>query len=54
LFIGVYRVDGTVVCERACARRPDESMGQALVWGVKYGRQVVVDEAMVISEADGV
>lgn len=53
LFIGVYRADGTVVCERAYARRPGESMSRALVWGVKYGRQVVIDGSMVIFEAGG-
>ncbi|HEN8704458.1 TPA: hypothetical protein U8209_000876 [Pseudomonas putida] len=43
LFIGVYRADGTVLCERAYAQRAGESMSRALVWGVGYARRVAVE-----------
>lgn len=39
LFIGVYRADGAVVCERAYTQRPGESVSRAMVWGVGYARR---------------
>ncbi|MDF0729526.1 hypothetical protein P0Y43_02135 [Pseudomonas entomophila] len=40
LFIGVYRADGSVVCEQIHAQRAGETMSRALVWGVGYARRV--------------
>lgn len=43
LFVGVYRADGTVLCEQAYTQRAGESMSRALEWGVGYARRVAVE-----------
>ena len=40
LFIGVYRTDGSMLCERIYDQRAGETMRRALLWGVGYARRV--------------
>ena len=44
LFIGVYRPDGSVLCEQAYDQRAGETMSRALVWGVGYARRVARED----------
>ena len=44
LFIGVYRSDGSVVCEQAYDQRAGETMSRALVWGVRHARRVACED----------
>lgn len=49
LFIGVYRADGSLICERAYSQRAGETVSRALVWGVGYARRVAVEGKMKTS-----
>lgn len=53
LFIGVYRADGSVLCERAYAQRAGETMSRSLVWGTGYARRIAGEEKAVGVEAVG-
>ena len=53
LFIGVYRADGSVLCERAYAQRAGETMSRSLVWGVGYARRIAAQEKAVAVETVG-
>jgi hypothetical protein len=53
LFIGVYRTDGSVLCERIYDQRAGETMRRALLWGVGYARRVAGEGEALRGEPAG-
>lgn len=53
LFIGVYRTDGTVLCEQIYHQCAGETMRRALLWGVGYARRVAGEGEAFRGEAAG-
>ena len=53
LFIGVYRADGSMLCERVYHQRPGETLSRALVWGVGYARRLASEGEVASVEAAG-